>query len=154
MTMEIMALNSAKDVEAWADSLSLCADEIHARVMQALKIMPQSPAPAQLSLGISQPAAQALFEMEVELRQHANSLYADAATLAVVGLETSQQGLLDVTVAAQKSIRKIDRLKGLIDMASSLLMLASAAVTGKPDQMLSALKKIKKNSAALSTGRA
>ena len=134
------------DIEALADSLSACADALHARLMRAIR----KPSPDSQTLpGISQGAAQALFENEVTLRQRANSLYLDAAVLAVSGLGGRQQQILDLTARAQEKIQKIDRLKDLVDLAAELLSLGAAVATGKPEQILSPLEKLKHHIDAL-----
>jgi hypothetical protein len=129
------------EIEALADSLSACADALHTRLMRAIRRQPRDQTPP--LPGISQGVAQALFENEVTLRQRANSLYLDAAVLAASGLGGHQQRLLDLTARAQEKIRKLDRLKDLIDLSAELLSLGAAVATGKPDQILSPLEKLK-----------
>ena len=136
---------TADDLEALADSLSACADELHARLMRAIRRIlptaptaplhpagnPASPAPtAGIDQGISQGAAQALFENEVALRQRANGLYLDAAMLAAGGLGGMQHQLLDLSAQARETIRKVDRLKDLIGITSELLALGAAIAAG------------------------
>ena len=135
-------------VEALADSLSLCADELHARILAALND------PARLATGISQAAAQALFATEVELRQHANALYMDAATHAGTGLEVVRQNALAVTQAAQRQICEINNLRSLIGIAADLLGLAAAAVSGSPEHIRSTLQALKLHGGALRSGPA
>jgi hypothetical protein len=127
------------DIEALADNLSACADALHTRLMRAIR----QQAPGSSEPKITQAAAQALFDNEVTLRQRANSLYLDAAVLAASGLGGHQQRLLDLTARAQEKIRKLDRLKDLIDLSAELLSLGAAVATGKPDQILSPLEKLK-----------
>jgi hypothetical protein len=129
------------EIEALADSLSACADALHTRLMRAIRRQPQDPTPS--LPGISQGVAQALFENEVALRQRANRLYLDAAVLAASGLGGQQQRLLDLTARAQEKIRKLDRLKDLIDLTAELLSLGAALASGQPDQILSPLEKLK-----------
>src|SRR5471032_435267 len=108
---------TADDLEALADSLSACADELHARLMRAIRRIlptaptaplhpagnPAGPAPtAGIDQGISQGAAQALFENEVALRQRANGLYLDAAMLAAAGLGGMQHRLVDLSAQRAK----------------------------------------------------
>ena len=129
------------DIEALADSLSACADALHARLMRAIRRPPPGQPPN--LPGISQGAAQALFENEVTLRQRANSLYLDAAVLAASGLGGHQQQMLALTALAQEKIDKIDRLKDLVDLAAGLLSLGAAVATGKPEQILKPLENLK-----------
>ena len=140
--------NTQADIEALADRLSACADELHARLMRAIrKQPPEGGTPG--APGISQGVAQALFENEVALRQRANSLYLDAAQLAASGLGGAQQQVLDVTARAQEKIAKIDRIKDLIDLTAELLALGAAVATGKPEHIVSPLEKIKHHLDAL-----
>lgn len=135
------------DIEALADSLSASADALHARLMRAIRQRPADgqPAPAGQSAppAISQAAAQALFENEVILRQRANGLYLEAATLAAAGLGGLQQQLLDVTAQAQEKIRKIDRIKDLVALTGELLALAAAVATGAPERLIAPYEKLK-----------
>jgi HAMP domain-containing protein len=137
------------EIEALADSLSACADALHTRLMRAIRRQPQDQTSG--LPGISQGAAQALFENEVTLRQRANSLYLDAAVLAARGLGGHQQQMLDLTARAQEKIRKLDRLRDLIDLTAELLSLGAAVATGKPEQILSPLEKLKHHIDALQT---
>ena len=129
------------DVEALADQLSACADELHKRLMRSIRSHPPASAPP--SLGLSQGAAQALFENEVALRQRANSLYLDAAAIAASGLDGAQQQLLDAAARAQEQVRKINRVKDLIDICAELLALGAAVAAGQPEHIASPLEKIR-----------
>ncbi|NYE61029.1 hypothetical protein FHW58_002181 [Duganella sp. 1224] len=132
-------------IEALADHLSASADALHRRLMRALR----QPAADGALPGITQATAQALFDDEVALRQRANSLYLQAALLAAAGLGPQQQQLLDLTARAQDKIDRIDRLKDLVDLAAELLTLGAAVATGKPDQVLKPLEKLKQHIEAL-----
>ena len=134
------------DIEALADSLSACADVLHTRLMRAIRRQAPDGLP-----GMSEGAAQALFENEVALRQRANSLYLDAARLAASGLGGAQQQMLDLTARAQETIRKIDRLKDLIDLTAELLSLGAAVAAGKPEHIAAPLEKLKHHIEALHT---
>ena len=148
----------AGEIEALADSLSTCADELHQRIMKAIRQNPPGgPAPHtenQLDLGISHGAAQALFENEVALRQRANGLYVDAARLAVAGLGVPQRELLDIVAQARQRIRRITILKDLIEITADVLGLAAALAAGKPEQLLPSVKKIRAHTAQLRDDRA
>src|SRR5471030_1983046 len=149
---------TADDLEALADSLSACADELHARLMRAIRQSPPVAAAAPLppaagpagprvaagiDPGISQGAAQALFENEVALRQRANGLYLDAAALAAGGLGGMQRQLLDLSAKARETIRKVDRLKDLIGITSELLALGAAIASGKPEHIVTPYTQLK-----------
>jgi hypothetical protein len=145
------------DIEALADSLVACADALHTRLMRAIRAGAPGARPAlsgNIGQGLSQGAAQALFENEVALRQRANGLYLDAATLAANGLDGKQQQLLDLTAQAQEKIRKINRLKDLIDITGELLALGAAVASGQPEHLASPLEKIRHHLAALRAGDA
>ncbi|CAN7390360.1 hypothetical protein [Duganella sp. LjRoot269] len=133
------------DIEALADNLSACADALHTRLMRAIR----QQAPGSSEPKITQAAAQALFDNEVTLRQRANSLYLDAATLAASGFGAAQQQMLDLTARAQDHIRKIDRLKDLVDITAELLALGAAVAAGKPEHIAAPLEKIKHHLATL-----
>jgi hypothetical protein len=132
------------DIEALADSLSASADALHARLMRAIRQRPDATAAGQTTEpAITQAAAQALFENEVILRQRANGLYLEAATLAAAGLGDWQQQLLDVAAQAQEKIRKIDRIKDLIALTGELLSLAAAVASGAPERLITPYEKLK-----------
>lgn len=135
-------------IEALADSLSATADALHARLMRAIRARAQdTPTPTEPAL--TQGAAQALFENEVMLRQRANGLYLEAATLAATGLGGLQQQLLDVTAQAEKKIADITRIKDLIALTGELLTLAAAVASGKPERLIAPYEKIKDHLQAL-----
>lgn len=150
---------TADDLEALADSLSATADELHTRLMRAIRQRPPGapaapgypaapaaapPAPAAgIDQGISQGAAQALFENEVALRQRANGLYLDAAALAAGGLGGMQRQLLDLNAQARETLRKVDRLKDLIGITSELLALGAAIASGKPEHIVAPYTQLK-----------
>lgn len=146
MTSHTTALKNSTQLEQLADSLTGLADELHARVMRAIKKRVPSPSP---ELRITLAQAQALYEDEVALRQRANRLYAGAANDAGAGLETALAKVLATTDGAKLRIRQINVLKELIDLSTDLLALASAAVAGKPEPMISAAEKIKNDLGSL-----
>lgn len=155
---------SARDVEALAEQLSACADALHARLMKAIRAATSAtsgPATApgsatappargpSIDQGLSQGAAQALFENEVALRQRANGLFLDAAVLAATGLAGAQQQLLALTTQAAERIRTLDRLRDLIDLAAELLQLGAAVASGAPEHLAAPMEKLKQHLADL-----
>jgi hypothetical protein len=147
-----------RDIEALAEQLSACADALHARLMKAIRAattVPAGPAEAppgrgaSIDQGLSQGAAQALFENEVALRQRANGLYLDAAVLAANGLAGAGQQLLALTAQAAERIRALDRLRDLVDLAAELLQLGAAVASGSPEHLAAPLEKIRQHLAAL-----
>ncbi|WP_187358875.1 hypothetical protein [Pseudoduganella aquatica] len=175
---------TARAFETLADSLSACADELHLRIMKAIRrnppggpprepqtdpttqaaltglapsapaAAPSSPASGKLELGISHGAAQALFENEVALRQRANSLYVDAALLAASGLRVPERTLLDLVAVARRRIRDAGLLKDLIGITADMLGLAAALAAGKPEHLPGVVESIKDRYARLKEDRA
>jgi hypothetical protein len=144
---------SPLDLEALADSLSACADILHARLMRAIRHNPPPPSEAgSIDQGMSQGTAQALFENEVALRQRANSLYLEAAELAGLGLGGQQHVLLDLAVQAQDKIRRINRIKDMVSLLADLLSLGAAVAAGKPEHLGPPVEKLRQHLADLQAG--
>jgi hypothetical protein len=135
------ALASAKQVEELADKLSACADSIHERVMRDIR-RSQEQHKGEVPEA-EQAVARALLDAEIELRQRANRLYADAATCIVGSLGQSQQHLVALTVDAAEKIRKITRIGDGITLVARLLGLAAAAATGQVLPILAAVDQLK-----------
>jgi hypothetical protein len=131
-------LASVPQIEALADQLSACADEIHARVMKDIKAHNGGPVS-----DAEQATARGLLDDEVLLRQRANSLYADAATYVVKTLGKPQQHVLELTAQAAEKIRKITMIGDVVGLVGGLLSLAGAAATGQAAPILVALEKIR-----------
>jgi hypothetical protein len=135
------ALSTAKQVEELADRLSACADSIHERVMRDIRRsheqhhgeVPEA----------EQSVARALLDAEIELRQRANRLYADAAACIVGPLGQSQAHLVALTADAADKIRKITRIGDGITLVARLLGLAAAAASGQVVPILAALDQLK-----------
>lgn len=131
-------LASVAEVEALADQLSACADQIHVRVMKDIKAHTGGP-----FSDAEQATARALLDDEVLLRQRANSLYADAATYVVKTLGKPQAHVIELTLAAAEKIRKITMIGDAVGLVAGLLSLAGAAATGQAAPILLALEKIR-----------
>lgn len=135
------ALATAKQVEELADRLSACADSIHERVMRDVH---RSQAQHHGQVPESEQAvARTLLDAEVELRQRANRLYADAATCIVGSLGQSQQHLVALTIDAADKIKNITRIGDGITLVARLLGLAAAASTGQVLPILAAVDQLK-----------
>lgn len=132
------ALATAKQVEELADKLSACADSIHARVMADIRRHNGGAVPE-----AEQAVARALLDAEIELRQRANRLYADAAACIVSSLGQSQQKLVQLTVDAAAKIQQITRISDGITLVAHLLGLAAAAATGQVMPILAAVGALK-----------
>jgi hypothetical protein len=90
-----------------------------------------------------QAVARALLDAEIELRQRANRLYAEAATCIVGSLGRPQQQLVKLTVDAAAKIRTITRIGDGITLVARLLGLAAAASTGQVMPILAAVDLLK-----------
>ena len=131
-------LATVPQIEALADQLSVCADQIHARVMKDIKAHNGGPVS-----DAEQATARALLDNELLLRQRANSLYADAATYVVKTLGKPQQHVMELTAAAAEKIHRITMIGDVVGLVGGLLSLAGAAATGQPVPILAALDKIR-----------
>jgi uncharacterized protein YbjQ (UPF0145 family) len=132
------ALSTAHQVEELGDKLSDCADSIHERVMRDIRRRQGQDVPES-----ERAAARALLDAEMELRQRANRLYADAAACIVSSLGQSQQHLIQLTVEAADKIRRITRIGDGITLVARLLGLAAAAGTGQVVPILVAINALK-----------
>lgn len=144
MKKEADGLSTVADVEALADQLSVIADELHQRIMKEIQQDRSKPPSA-----ARQAALRALFDHELVLRQRANGLYADAASLIVISLGKPQRHLAELTAAAAEKIRKIAVVKDMTGLVAGVLALAGAAATGQPAAIILALEKIKHQLEAL-----
>jgi hypothetical protein len=129
-------LSSPADVEGLADQLSACADALHARILDELK--------AAGGAAKAQAMARILFDHELVLRQRAQGLYVDAATLVVKGLGREQQHIAALTAAAAEKIRKIAVIADVAGVVSGLVQLAAAAATGQAAPIVVAIEKLGK----------
>lgn len=140
--MSTDGLSTPSDVEALADRLSACADQLHMRVQGEAAAIGQL-ADGSASRARRYATLEKMIDGEQELRQRANGLYADAATAIVTRLGTPQQDVLALTDAAVEKIRQITRLDAAVGLVAGLLALA-AGVTGKqPAAVLAALATIR-----------
>ncbi len=144
MAAQQHGLSTPADIEALADQLSICADELHASVVRAVKSKNGSPISE-----ADQTAARALFDEELLLRQRANALYADSATLVVKSLSASQQHIVDITAAAAEKIRKITLISDAAALVAGLVGLAGAAASGNASLIVKALEAVHKHAKAV-----
>lgn len=140
------ALSSVAGVEALADQLSACADELHERILRDLRSQGSD-----TTGDAAQAAARALFNDELLLRQQANALYADAAASVVKDLGASQQQVAALTAAAAEKIRKIAVIGDVTGLVGGLLLLAGAAATGSAAPIVAALETVRKQLKSLDT---
>jgi hypothetical protein len=135
------ALSTAKQVEELADKLFACADSIHERVMRDIR-RSQEQHHGEVPEA-EQSVARALLDAEVELRQRADRLYADAAACIVSSLGRPQQHLVALTADAAKKIQTITRIGDGITLVARLLGLAAAAAAGQVLPILAAVDLLK-----------
>lgn len=140
------ALSRPEHVVELADQLTVCADELHARILQEIGTYGDKEVPL-----AERARLRALFDDESLLRQRANSLYTDAAILVVQGLGPSQQRLAKLTVDAADKIRRIGSIGETISLVGGLLSLAGAAASGQPSLIVAALLKVEQHAQALQT---
>jgi hypothetical protein len=133
-----MALANQEQVEALADNITECADSIHDRLKKAIK-----------NKEIDQYTAQSIFQDETILRQHANSLYIDAANCVVENLVESQKNVMALIDTAKEIIRTIKDIAHFIDLIADILVLAAAVYAAKAAPILAALKEVKEDIDAL-----
>ncbi len=139
MSTEASGLSSVAQIEALADQLSLCADEIHKRVMKDINGHNGRPISE-----AEQTVARALLEDELLLRQRANGLYVEAATYTVQSLGQSQQQIVKLTSDAAEKIRKISKIANAASLVGGLLSLAGAVATGQAVAIVKAIEKVSK----------
>jgi hypothetical protein len=139
MKSEASGLASVAQIEALADQLSVCADEIHTRVMKDIHGHNGGPIS-----DAEQAIARAMLDDEMLLRQRANGLYADAAIYTVKSLGQSQQQIMQLTADAAEKIRKISKLASAMGIVGGLLMLAGAVATGQAAPIVVAIEKVGK----------
>jgi hypothetical protein len=133
-----MALANQEQVEALADNITKCADSIHDRLKKAIK-----------NKEIDQYTAQTIFQDEATMRQHADSLYIDAANCVVEDLAESQKSVMALIDTAKEIIKTIENIAHFIDLIADLLVLAAAAYAAKQAPILAALKEVKDDVDAL-----
>lgn len=139
MSTDTNGLSSVAQIEALADQLSLCADEIHKRVMKDINGHNGRPIS-----DAEQTVARALLDDELLLRQRANGLYAEAATYTVQSLGQSQQQIVKLTADAAEKIRKITKIANAASLVGGLLSLAGAVATGQAVAIVKAIEKVSK----------
>jgi hypothetical protein len=135
-------LSTPAQVEALADQLSASADALHMRLRAEAGLIGALPGRS-AARARRQAAADRLQDAEQALRQHANSLYADAATLIVSGLGKPQQHVIALTQAAAEHIRKIALLADATGLVAGLLVLAGGVASAQPAAVLAALETIR-----------
>lgn len=138
------ALSSMPHIIELADSLVHIADVLLARILQ--EILSHE---GRTMRDAEQAAMRGLMDDELLLRQRAQALYADAATLVITGLNQPQSRLMALTAAAAEHIRRIGKIGEITSLIGGILGLAGAMATGQLSQVAAAIKKIHSHSKAL-----
>jgi len=142
MRTDDQGLSTPAQVEALADQLSACADQLHARLQDdaaAIAAMPDdNPARAQ-----RRAAASVMLAAEQALRQRADGLYLDAAAAVVAGLGAPQRHVIALTAAAAEKIRTIALVGDAAGLVAGVLALAGAVIARRPAPALAALETIR-----------
>jgi len=133
-------------VEALADQLSACADQLHLRLKleaEDIAALPDGAARVHRRTQL-----EAMLGNEQQLRQRANSLYLDAATPIVAGLGKSQSDVIALANAAAEKISKIALVGDAAGLVAGLLALAGGVASGQSAPVLAALDTIRRQLAA------
>ena len=144
-------LSTPAEVEALADQLSACADQLHARLTDEAAAVGAMPA-ASAARARRREQLAAMEDAEQLLRQRADSLYQDAAGAIVATLGQPQQEVLRLTAAAAEKIRKITLLGDAIGLVAGLVALAGGALLKQPTAVVAALEVIRVQMAAVKGG--
>lgn len=138
------ALSGVRQVVELADGLSEVADRLNERLHEEIRRHDGAAVPETV-----QAAMRTLFDDEMLLRQHANTLYADAAAHVIAGLGQPQARLVGLTADAAGKIRRIGTIAEATSLVGGVLALAGAVAGGHAGHVLLALEKIRFHNAAL-----
>lgn len=131
-------LSTPAQVEQLADQLTACADALHERIMREIHAYNGAAVPVR-----KQDEARRLLDDEQVLRQRANGLYAEAATLIVHSLGKPQKHIVALTADAAEKLKKLTRLTDAMGIVGRVLELSGAAATGNPVFIMRALEDMK-----------
>ena len=128
-------LSTPQQVAELGDQLTACADALHERIMREIQSYHGGAVPV-----VAQQAARKLLDDEQVLRQRANAMYLEAATLIVHSLGQSQAHIVKLTADAADKIKHLVKLVDTAGMVGRLLELSAAALTGNPVVIMRALE--------------
>jgi len=128
-------LSTPEQIVQFADQLMACADALHERIMHDIQAYQGGPVPPK-----AQEAARKLLDDEQVLRQRADGMIADAATLVVHSLAKSQLHILKVTADAGEKLQKLTKLYDAMGIVGRLLEITGAIATGNPAIILRSLE--------------
>jgi hypothetical protein len=120
-------LSTPEQIVQFADQLMACADALHARIMRDIQAYQGGPVPLKV-----QDTARMLLDDEQVLRQRADGMIADAATLVVHSLAKSQLNVLKITADAGEKLKKLAKLYDAMGIVGRLLEITGAVATGNP----------------------
>ncbi len=129
------ALSTPEQVAQLGDQLGAIADAMHERIMHEIHAWQDGAVPAP-----AQQAARQLLDDEQVLRQRANALYLQAATLIVKSLPQSQLHVMQLTAAAAAKLKHLVQLRDALGLIGRVLELSGAALTGNPVIIMRALE--------------
>jgi hypothetical protein len=128
-------LATPADVTQLGDQLTACADALHERIMHEIQSYQGRAVPI-----AAQEAARKMLDDEQVLRQRANAVYLEAATLVVHSLGQSQQHIVKLTADAAAKIKHLVKLVDTAGMVGRVLELSGAALTRNPVVIMRALE--------------
>jgi len=124
--------------EQLGDELTLTAATLHAALRRAIARRGEDGANA-----ISQQQVQTIFALEVALRQQANTLYARAAGSVLAVLAGEQQQLQSLLLTVRRTMERHDDARLWIGVATGVLNLGSAVLSGNPERILTQLARLR-----------
>jgi chitinase len=128
-------LSTPADVAQLGDQLTAVADVLHERIMKEIQSYQGRPVPVK-----AQEVARNMLDDEQVLRQRANAMYLEAATLVVHSLGQSQQHIVKLTGDAAQKIKHLVKLVDTAGMVGRVLELSGAVLTGNPVVIMRALE--------------
>jgi hypothetical protein len=143
-SMRATALSNMQQVVELADGIVHIADQLHERLLEDILRYDGRPMPA-----AQQATTRQLLDDELLLRQHAQSLYADAAAFVIQGLAQPQSRLMALTTVAAEKIRRIGVISEVTGLVGGILALAGGIVTGQLSQVEAAFEKIRLHNTTL-----
>lgn len=129
------ALSTPDQVVQLGDQLTAIADAMHERVLREIRTFPPGAVPP-----ATQQAARQLLDDEQQVRQRANALYLQAATLVVKALPQSQRNVIQLTTTAAGKLKHLVQLRDALGVVGRVLELSGAALTANPVLIMRALE--------------
>lgn len=86
-----------------------------------------------------------LIQQELALRQAANRMFFEAGELIIESAAEEIAKLNEAVEDANRVLKRLERLKAVLDLVPDLLVLETAVLAGKPGPIIAALKEVKKD---------